>query len=396
MVHGTTEPEMIETIFWISTALLYYIYDGYKRILSLIRLVVGQRLFFEDHKHASPPAVTVLITAWNERVIIEQRIKNILESDYPEEKLDVMVASDGSTDGTDDIVKGMNNSRVKLFRPEQRSGKTGTQNKAIPLCSGEIIVFTDAGTTFAPDFISNIAQPFANPVVGAVDGRLLFETHTDGSEPLAKNQGRYWKYELDIRKLESELGILAVVAGACFALRKKLFVPMPESTGEDCIIPLDTVLQKYKVVHNTKALAFDTMDKDSSGELRTRERMVLRNWQGTWSRPALLNPFRNPGYSFALWSHKLLRWLSPLFLIASFTSSFILAISCSSLICAYCIAATLYVLLFAAGITGFVADKKGFHVPMTSTAFSFLLANVGFMRGLLMALRNKRIHEYRQ
>lgn len=387
---------MIEIVFWISTLILYYVFDGYKRVLTLIKAVTGQRLHYDETSNDYFPAITVLITAWNERDVIAGRINNILESDYPADKLNVMVASDGSTDGTDDVVTGMKNLRVRLFRPETRTGKTGTQNQAIPLCDGEIIVFTDAGTRFAPDFIKNIVAPFENDAVGAVDGQLLFENDDDGRVPLAKDQGRYWRYELDVRKLESELGILAVVAGACFALRKKLFVPMPDNTGEDCIVPLDVALQGYKVVHNEKAIAYDRMDKDSSSELRTRERMVLRNWQGTWSRSALLNPLKNPGYAFALWPHKILRWLSPVFLFSSMASSIVLGITCSDLFCVYCAMASIYVLFIAAGLAGYVADKKGFHIPFTSTVFSFLLANIGFSRGLWKALRNKKIHAYRK
>ena len=176
---------------------------------------------------------------------------------------------------------------------------------------GPVVIFTDAGSRFEPDFIRRIVAVFSDPSVGAADGHLLFTSDNDNQ--IAQSQGFYWRYELSLREAESRLGILAVASGACLAVRKQVFRRMDLSIGEDCIVPLDVVTQGLRVVHVPEAIAYDAMENDPEREFRTRVRMTLRNWQGTWSRPQLLNPYKYPGYAFALWSHKLFRWLSPFF-----------------------------------------------------------------------------------
>jgi cellulose synthase/poly-beta-1,6-N-acetylglucosamine synthase-like glycosyltransferase len=278
---------------------------------------------------------------------------------------------------------------VRVVRPKVRIGKTDTQNKALATASGDIIVFTDADTVFDRQFLRRIVRPFSETNVGGVDGHLLFIN--DQKSGISKSQSYYWKYELRLRELESQLGILAVASGACLAIRKDLLLPMDAEYGEDCIIPLDVVEQGYKMVHASEAFAYDRMEYDSQREFENRVRMTVRNVQGTLSRKYPLNPFRAPGYAFALWSHKLLRWFSPVFLIMLTISSVLL------------INQSMFFLLFSIALLGFygsaclgwIAERKGWRIPLVQIAYSFVLANVGFLVGLVRAFLGHHITAYR-
>lgn len=381
----------MEIIFWLSILIEYYIYDGYLRLLQLMSLLQSAPKKAIGFEMETLPRVTVLLTVFNEAVQVRERILNILESDYPAERLEVLVASDCSTDDTDIVVGGIKDSRVRLFRPQTSVGKTDTQNKAVSAATGEIIVFTDADTRFDKMFLRNIVAPFALPAVGGVDGHLLFTRGNDSG--VSRSQSAYWRYELRLRELESRLGVLAVASGACLAIRRNLFQPMDVAIGEDCIVPLDVVRRGYRMVHASNAIAYDRMENDSAREFKIRVRMTLRNWRGTWSRPELLNPLRNAGYAFALWSHKLLRWLSPLFLLSIMASAFAMSVSGSAF---FKLVTAGLAGFYIAGLAGWQAEARNWRVPVVCTVYSFLLANLGFLVGLWKALHGESITQYRQ
>ena len=378
---------MISILFWLSVFCVYYIYDGYLRLLQLANLFSSRPA--EGPARGERPSVTVLLTVHNEAGEIAERIANVLDTDYPPEKLQILIASDGSDDGTDELVAAMAGERVQLYRSGARLGKTETQNRAMARATGEIVVFTDAGTRFQRDFLSCIAAPFGLPAVGAVDGHLLFLQNPESG--IAASQGYYWNYELRLRQLESRLGILAVVSGACVAIRKSLFRPMNPSVGEDCLLPLDVAMQGYRIVHAQDAIAMDRMERDAQGEFRARVRMTLRNWQGTWAYPALLNPLRHPGYACALWSHKILRWLSPFCLLAAVTCA---AIGAAGGIASMRIALGALAALGLVAVVGWVGESRAVRIAGARTVYSFVLANAGFLVGVIKAIRGMRITGY--
>ena len=376
-----------------STAALYWIYDGYGRFLQaavLLKRAFPQRQTVSQSDEPLHPEMTVLLTVHNEETVVLKRVQNILECDYPEDRIRVLVASDGSTDRTNEIVRNIDDSRVTLFETPGL-GKTGTQNEALGRVNSEIVVFTDADIVFDTQFLNRLAVQFRNPQVGAVDGRLLYGTNS--RDLTNAGQGRYWLYEMKVRRLESELGWLAVVAGACFAVRRELIRHMDPSIGEDCIVPLDVVQQGQLVVHDAEAKAFDEFEEGSGVTLRRRIRQTLRNWQGTWSRPRLLNPLLHPWYALALWSHKLLRWLSPVFLLTAIFSCGWLLVTVPGAISLA--ASTPYIgLLILAGL-GCVSTWSGRRIPGTSFAFTFVLANTAFLVGIARATVGRRVHAYR-
>ncbi|MEO6324584.1 MAG: glycosyltransferase [Thermoanaerobaculia bacterium] len=379
----------MSTLFVLATAMLCYVYGLYLGVLRLLCLL-APRLRPVETRPGELPTLTVLVTVRNEEAAIGRRLDNILACDYPRDRLQVIVASDGSTDGTDEIVRSLRDARVVLFTPPAPGGKTRAQNQALAAASGDVVVFTDAGTTFAVDCLVRLVEPFADSLVGAVDGHVLFSTAAGNI--VSENQGLYWSYELEVRKAETELGILAVASGACLAVRRELLRPMPESTGEDCYLPLDVVRQKHRVVHCPGAVAHERMEHEGAREFGARCRMTLRGWQGTWMFPELLDPFRNPGHAFGLWSHKLLRWLSPVFLIVATAAAAAEAAAGSRPFLAISIA---FGAFYVAGLVGWWCDARRIKARVVGTPYSFLLANAGFLVGTTKALLGKTIVRYR-
>lgn len=377
----------------ISLLLIWYIYGGYEWVLRVICHFRKSSLFGpeETRKGGELPFITVLVTVYNEVHCISRRIENLLNCDYPASKILVLIASDGSDDGTDETVASFPDSRVKLFVSGGRVGKTETQNRALDHAKGEIVVFTDAGSQFEASFLKVVANCFANTQVGAVDGHLIFLINEDND--IASSQGMYWQYELNLRALESRLGLLAISSGACLAVRKGLVRKMDPDIGEDCTVPLDVVEQGYQVVHASKAVVYDIMENGEEQELRARIRMTLRNWNGTWNYGALLNPVKNPGYAFALWSHKILRWLSPFILMTLFLNLNAWAMHGARVGVVGAIGMDLFVL---AALVGWVGSRHGVSIPGAGVAFSFILANIGFLIGVIKAWSGHSIQAYKK
>ncbi|HVC11881.1 MAG TPA: glycosyltransferase, partial [Burkholderiales bacterium] len=380
-------PVVLKAVFWAAIVLLAYVYRGYEWLLRAAS-AMRPRLTPHPAPGGAAPLLTVLITAHNEAGRIEHRIANVLASAYPRDRLEVLVASDGSDDGTDDLVSRLAATHpVRLFASGGRLGKTETQNRALKEARGEIVVFTDAETEFAPDFLREIVRPFEDPAVGMTTGRIDL---MDASGVVARSQGFYWSFEMRVRDLESRLGILAVGSGQAMAVRKALIRPMDPSIGEDCIVPLDVALQGFSVVHCGAAVARDTFVADPAKELRTRIRMTLRNWQGTWSRPRLLNPLRHPGYALALWSHKILRWVSPFYMLAATVC--IAALARDRL---YLGLAVLAALGYLGAALGWLGGLRGKRVTVATQLYAFVLANLGFAIGVTRALLGHEIRTYR-
>ncbi len=385
---------MLDTItvvlFWLLLFLLIYVYAGYGWLLGALVAILPEkkRMKFPDDK-VTLPFITLLLTVYNEEGKIAARLDNLLAQDYPSDRLQILIASDGSDDGTEPILQEYADKHtcIRLIQSSGRLGKSGTQNLAIDSIEHGIVALTDADTRFEVDYLRHIGEAFLIPEVGCVTANLLFKDVGGG---VSQSQGYYWSYELKLRKLESRLGLLAVCSGQAMAFRKDYFVELPLNVGDDCIIPLDCVLQSAKVQHVDKAIAYDIMEHESRREFHTRVRMTLRNWVGTWLRPSLLNPFRHPGYAFTLWSHKLLRWLGGPMLFALLASSLWLGLRFDG----YFPAAVGAILFGAAGIIGWRLEGREHPIPVAGTIFSFFLANTGFTIGLWKVFRGQQIVVY--
>jgi cellulose synthase/poly-beta-1,6-N-acetylglucosamine synthase-like glycosyltransferase len=335
------------------------------------------------------PSVTVLLTVHNEEDLIEKRVLNILDADYPADKLEVLVASDGSTDRTDEIVENIRrkDERVRLFSTDG-GGKSVTQNLAIPHAKGEIIVLTDAETKFDNNAVRKIVSNFNDDSVGCASGRLLL---VKSGSSISESQGMYWKYETIMRRLESRLGTMHTASGQIMAFRKTRFRPFECEFGDDCIIPLDMLCQGFKVVHDDDAIAFDIFPSSIKSELRARVRMTLKNITCTLSRYELLNPLDRPLISISILSHKLLRWLTPYLMLTLLISNYFLF--GYGLIYQLIFMSQLF--FYSCAIAGYFAEKNQFRLPVASQVFSFMLANIGFFIGVLKAICGEKIFAYK-
>jgi len=274
-------------------------------------------------KQGIEPPISVVIPAHNEAAVVAQTVLNKLACDYPADRREVLVVSDGSTDGTDEKVQSLGHPDVRLIRQEPRQGKTAALNRAVTLAKGEIIVFSDANSLYSKDALRYLASNFADPTVGYVTGKLSY-ANPDGSG-VAESCGAYMKYENLLRTLETRCGSIVGVNGGIDAMRKSLYVEMPPDMLPDFVLPLSVVEQGYRVVFEPLAVLTENALSSSGGEFQMRVRVALRSLHAMWHMKRMFNPFRHGFFAFQLFSHKLLRYSVPFLLIALLALNAIMA-----------------------------------------------------------------------
>jgi cellulose synthase/poly-beta-1,6-N-acetylglucosamine synthase-like glycosyltransferase len=383
------------TIFLVTSFLLAYTWLAYPALLWVLRSLIVQPWFLRA-KPARPflrqdgePAFSIIVAAYNEQSHIAPKLENCLALEYPRDRLEILVASDGSTDATESIVEEFvrRDSRIRLLRSAGRAGKSGVQNLAAAEATGEILLFTDAETQASPNLLQLIAEDFTDPRVGMVAPTVYFGR---GDGAVAKGQGAYWRFELFLRQLESDAGILATASGAAFAVRRSRFRPIPPQYGDDCVLPLEVRLQGYAVVQDLRAIVSDEMPGGIEGELRVRVRMTARNWSGILSRPGLLNPLCFPGTAWGLVSHKFLRWMTPFFLTTLFVSNGLLMLHRRMLPLF-----ALQICFYLAALVGWRRSRQARCERVFGYPFAFCLANLGFFLGVVNSLRGHRVVAYK-
>jgi cellulose synthase/poly-beta-1,6-N-acetylglucosamine synthase-like glycosyltransferase len=268
------------------------------------------------------PALSLLISAYNEADVIEARITNALAMDYPADKLEIIIACDGCSDATADIVARYTDRGVRLLNSPVRRGKTRVLNSAIAAASGEVVLLSDANTEIDPAAARQLARWFADPGVGSVCGRLILQDAATGRNV----DGLYWKYETFLKVCEGRLGALLGANGAIYAIRRELFVaPPPDTIVDDFVIPLLIRLRSgHRIVYEPGATAVEETAADIAGEFRRRARIGAGGFQSITCLYPLLNPLRG-WTAFTFLSHKLLRWLCPFFLLGAAATSMLLA-----------------------------------------------------------------------
>ena len=295
----------IELLFWLLLLLGIYPYILYPVFAKLVAWVAGKRI---DRKTFTP-RISILISAYNEVKHIEATVRNKLAQDYTGE-FEILVASDGSTDGTDEIVTRIaaENPRVRLIRQEPRQGKTAALNKLIELATGEIVIFSDANSLYRPDTVRLLVENFADPSVGYVTGKMVY-VNPDGSM-IGDGCSAYMRYENWLRAVESSLGSIVGVDGGVDAVRRALYRRMSADQLPDFVLPLAVVQQGKRVVYDERALLQEDTLSDQGAEFRMRVRVALRALWALRAERVLL--FGSAGLLFAwqLWSHKALRYMS--------------------------------------------------------------------------------------
>jgi cellulose synthase/poly-beta-1,6-N-acetylglucosamine synthase-like glycosyltransferase len=331
---------------------------------------IAARLFGRDPLKADgEPTVTVIIAAYNEQAGIALKLKSLLTLDYPAGRLDIIVASDGSTDGTDKIVESYCEAGVTLLRVEGRQGKTACQNAAVAIAQGDILVFTDATTRLDDGALKALVQPFADDSVGCVAGSLVYEQ--GGSSLTASGGVVYWSYELSLRAAESRLSSLVGVSGCLYAVRRTVYQPIDARLISDFVIALRVWAQGLRTVLEPAAICFEQTHDHAASELAMRVRVAIRSINALVSERRMLNPVRYGAFAWQLWSHKLLRYASPFFWLAAFVSNLWLANNWL-----YFALLVGQLALIIAGLAGLALHDRGFRLPLLNKPYYFLLTNV--------------------
>jgi cellulose synthase/poly-beta-1,6-N-acetylglucosamine synthase-like glycosyltransferase len=307
--------------FWICAALVFYTYAVYPGLVWALSRCHAWAIDPPIRDPENSPTVSLLVAAHNEEDVIGRRIQNALALDYPQHRLEIVIALDGCSDATATIVRQFSDQGVKLLDYAQRRGKASVLNSAIKELRGEIVVLSDANTEFDHQAVRRLARWFSHARVGVVCGRLVLTDSLKGGNV----DSVYWRYETFLKRCEGRLGALLGANGAIYAIRKDLYQPIrPESTNDDLEIPLMAKLKSDRaIIYDFDALAYEESAPNMQSEFRRRVRIGASGFQSLVTLWRLLDP-RRGWIAFTFFSHKLLRWSCPFFLICILLSNLLL------------------------------------------------------------------------
>jgi poly-beta-1,6-N-acetyl-D-glucosamine synthase len=369
------------TLFWAALLFLLYTYIGYP-LLIYVRRFWRRQPVRKDYKYS--PLVSVLIVAYNEEKVIRLKLENALSLKYHGEPPEIVVASDGSCDKTNEIVREFQHRGVVLLQFPNRRGKTQVLNLAIPQCHGEIVVLSDSRQVYASNAIRELVANFNDPRIGAVSGNLQFHAFPDSKD--GEQIGLYWRYEKWIRRLQSEIDSSPVVTGAIYAIRKSLFRPLPvKCIADDLAMPMSIIMQNYRVTFDQTAKAFDHYSRTLKEEFRRRVRTIAGSYQYLVHVPKVLNPNAN-----RIWldfiSHKVCRILAPFgLLILLITNGLITN-------WVYRLFLALQLTFYLIAVLGAILARRGEVPRMLSGPYTFLMLNVAASVALFKLLWGTQTH----
>lgn len=376
-------------LFWTCLSVVAWVYFGYPLALKCGLLGRPNRSLCANPSEGAAqraggswPELSVIIPAHNEEAGIEAKLRNLLDSDYPRDKIETLVGSDGSSDRTQEIVERFREDAVGLLSFPQHRGKSAIQNGLVDIASGSILVFTDADCLLPRDALCRLIRHFVDSRVGLVTGSPQYRdaNHT----PTTANEGVYLLYETWLRNLESERGLLAMASGSFFAIRRSLWHPLAANEGDDFALPLRVVRAGLLNVLETRACpTTELAHDDPRAILNLKVRIISKDCRALLDNSDLLNPFRYGVVAVGLWSHKLLRWLVPYFLVAMFASNLLLIHQPS-----YWITLAIQIAFYAAAVLGIASRGRvrwgGLSVPM-----SFCTVNLAGALGVARALAGR-------
>jgi cellulose synthase/poly-beta-1,6-N-acetylglucosamine synthase-like glycosyltransferase len=366
------------SVWWLSVAAMALVWLLYPLALWVLSRFRKRQLHSSNH---GQPRVCVLIAAHNEAANLEKRITNIYASEYPAALIEVVVASDGSTDSTVQVIDGLRQQypRLKFVDISPQVGRSNAHNAAVRHSDGTVLVFTDAETVFDQGFLVRIVGCFQDETVGFTSGVLKYRNQS--STAVTESAGLYWKFEYFLRELESQLGLYAFGSGACCAVRKELYRDIPPVGDVDFTTPLDVVLQGMKCVHVSNAIAYDEMPDSQEREFRARVRMTAKNLYGTIQRWGFAGVWSHPIYTLVILFHKIGRWLTPYWMLALLIANVGLLAEGGFYVAAFVAQIAFYLIA--------LAGYRGIDIPLARTSYSFCLANAGFFVGVLKAVTGR-------
>jgi cellulose synthase/poly-beta-1,6-N-acetylglucosamine synthase-like glycosyltransferase len=347
---------------------------------------------FPQRKPLSPPdyypSVSILTVVHNARNLIVDKIKNSLSLQYPSDKLEIVVCSDGSTDDTVSKVEPFTGGNIKLHSFPSHEGKNHVINETVPICNGDIIIFSDADAFLEKDAIRNIAKNFADPQIGGVCGNIII---SEEKSSFFASQTDFLKFDRLIKKSESRMGSVYSNSGKLSAIKKDLFRPLPLAVPDDLYILLSVVQQNYRFIFEEDAKAsIRALARNPAHEFQRRQRVVTRALTGIWSMKQLLNPFQYGSFSISLFINKVLRTFLPLFLILLFFSSIPISFRFPVLTGILLLQIAFYLLALSHWVLFRDIPTLRIVERITSTAFYFCLGNIGTLIGIWDFMKGER------
>jgi cellulose synthase/poly-beta-1,6-N-acetylglucosamine synthase-like glycosyltransferase len=373
---------LAELIFWFTVVVFLYAYLGYPFLVFLCGRLRFKRILQSD----ITPAISIIIAAYNEERHLGAKLENTASLDYPENKLEVIIISDCSTDRTDEIALAFPWSVVRVVRQSERRGKTVAQNLGVAEARGEVLVFSDATTIYRSDVLRKIVRNFADPTVGCVAGRLEY------IDPSLSGTGfgarAYWLYETFLRAQESRAKTLVGVSGALYAVRRSAYATLHEEAHGDFLIAARMAELGLRTVYEPEAVSFEETNRCSTKELQMRVRVITQTLADLWRLRGLLNPARMGFYSVQLFSHKVLRYLLPFLYALNFAAVAILEFS-STL---YSLVLYGHLILLMGGAVAWTLERLGVNSGrLLALPQYFLMVNVACLKAISEYVRGKRI-----
>jgi cellulose synthase/poly-beta-1,6-N-acetylglucosamine synthase-like glycosyltransferase len=352
--------------FSISVLALGYTYLGYPVLVWLMSRF-GER---KVQRGAIEPTVSIIITAYNEERHLTEKLQNTLSLDYPAKKTEIIVTSDCSSDTTDEIVRKFASAGVRLHRQPERLGKTAAQNEAVRLAQGEIILFSDATTLYQPDVVRNIVPNFADASVGCAAGRLVYIDPSQSS--VGQGAKSYWGYESFLKRHESRACSLIGTSGCLYAVRRSAYVPLYNEACSDFIIATKMVEQGLRTVYEPDAVCTEETNTRPDREMRMRVRVIAQTYTDLWRHRAMLNPFTTGFYAVQLISHKVMRYLVPVFLFLLLAASTVLAQTSTF----YAVIAGTHLVFFLTAALSALLEHFGVSIRLLALPRYFVLTNL--------------------
>ena len=372
---------MIEILFWTACVILAYVYVLFPVLVRLLASRFGAVASETD----LTLSVSIIVTAYNEEKGILEKLQNLLSLDYPSELVDIIVASDASSDATDQLVRDYDSDRVQLLRIEGRKGKTSCQNAAASIARGEILVFTDATTRLDARALRALVRRFSSADVGCVAGRLMYVSRTESVT--GRGGEAYWDYEMKLRIAESALGSLIGVSGCLYAVRRAAYRAINPGLISDFVISMKMREQSLRTVLALNAVCYEETLNRGSHEMSMRVRVAIRSINALICERRFLNPWRYGLFAWQLWSHKLLRYASPFLWLIALGSNLALTLKYPF----YAVLLVCQIGIILAGLVGFALQSRLANLGILSKPYYFLLTNIASFLAAIRYARGERM-----
>jgi poly-beta-1,6-N-acetyl-D-glucosamine synthase len=375
---------LLTLIFWGSVGLILYTYVFYPLILYVLYRLKGS---VPARVSSYRPTVSLLISAYNEEKVIEEKLNNVLKIDYPKEKFVVLVGLDGCSDNTHAIIKKFENSIVRAIAFKERRGKAAVLNDLVDRAESEVLVFSDANTLYEPTAITNMVRHFDDPEIGGVCGKLELHAHNKNAGSIGESM--YWQYENMLKLMEGTIHTTIGATGAIYAIRKSLYkvLPTDKIVTDDFLIPLGVVARGTRVIYEQDAIAYEKTTENIKQEFSRKVRIGVANFVGLAEIKHLL--FRKLNFvTFALWSHKLIRWLVPFLLCFLLLSNLMLVVTGGSIV--YSVLLLLQGVFYSIAGIGFVLDHFKIYSGLLGYPYFFVSMNWALMLGFFRYILNRK------